>query len=56
VKPRRKRGAPLGNRNRYKTGRYSKTNRATRAKVAKLKRGVRATLMLANAVLEARAR
>ena len=56
VKPARKRGAPLGNRNRLKSGKYTKRNRANRTRVTKLKRAVRETLLLAEAALKAHVR
>ena len=50
----RKKGAPPGNRNAFKTGRYVKRNLKTTAEVARLKRQVRAVLRLAEAALKRR--
>jgi hypothetical protein len=49
----RKPGGQPGNRNRFKTGRYSKRTRALRHEVGDLKRAVRETLLLADAALKA---
>jgi len=54
VKPPRKRGAPPGNRNRLKTGKYTKRNRRLRSQIAVLKRSVRGMVPLAEAAMKAR--
>jgi hypothetical protein len=56
VPKRRKRGAPPGNRNRFKTGQYSNRNHALRRDIAELKRTTRWIVCLAEAALQARAR
>jgi hypothetical protein len=55
VRTPRKRGAPPGNRNRFKTGYYAKNNRAMRSNIAKIKCRVRDVIRLADAVLHAQA-
>jgi hypothetical protein len=50
----KKRGAPPGNRNRFKTGRHSDRNCALRHDVAQLKRATRRTIALAETALRAR--
>jgi len=52
----RKAGGQPGNRNRFKTGRYSKRTRALRHEIGELKRAVRETLALAEAARKARVR
>jgi hypothetical protein len=48
----RKRGAPAGNQNRFKTGRHRKRHRAMRSHVAALTRQVRAVIKLAEAQMK----
>jgi hypothetical protein len=52
----RRPGGQPGNRNRLKTGRYTRRNRANRTEVTRLKRAIRETLLLAEAALKARGR
>jgi hypothetical protein len=47
--PNKKKGAPHGNKNRFKTGRHSKAYRALRHDLTVLKRNVRLALIIAEA-------